>query len=89
MAPPASGWEIMGMQRRPVESDAIRSVGYDPKAWTLEVEFSDGDIYRYHPVPRGFYLGLLRASSIGRYLNTRIKPFYEAEKVEPAEEYPE
>jgi hypothetical protein len=80
-------WDFVAMQRRPVESEAIRSVGYDPKAWTLEVEFVDGDVYRYHPVPRGFYAGLLRAASMGRYLNTRIKPFYEAEKVEPAEEF--
>lgn len=72
-----------------MDSEAIRSVGYDVKAWTLEVEFADGDVYRYHPVPGGIFAGLMRAVSMGRYLNTRIKPFYSAEKVEPAEEWPE
>jgi hypothetical protein len=75
-------WDVVPVKRRPVDSEAIRSVGYDVKAWTLEVEFVDGDVYRYHPVPGGIYAGLMRAASMGRYLNTRIKPFYEADKVD-------
>jgi hypothetical protein len=70
------------MQRKPVDSSSIRSVGYDVKAWTLEIEFIDGDVYRYHPVAGGTYAALMRAPSKGRYVNYRIKPYYECEKVE-------
>jgi hypothetical protein len=69
------------MRRKPVESSSIRSVGYDVKAWTLEIEFIDGDVYRYHPVPGGTYAALMRAPSKGRYVNYRIKPYYECEKI--------
>lgn len=70
------------MKRRPVESSSIRSVGYDVKAWTLEIEFVDGDLYWYHPVPGSVYAALMRAPSKGRFVNNRIKPYYECERVE-------
>jgi hypothetical protein len=39
------------MERMKVSADKIRSVGYDAGAQVLEIEFSDGRIVQYSPVP--------------------------------------
>ena len=62
------------MQRVPVVSEAVRSIGYD--GGTLEVEFADGDVYRYFEVPEAVYGELMLSESIGRYVSTRIRDRY-------------
>jgi hypothetical protein len=74
--------DLASMQRKPVKSSSIVSVGYDVKAWTLEIEFTGGAVYRYHPVRGSVYAGLMRAPSKGRYVNNRIKPYFDCELVE-------
>jgi KTSC domain len=64
------------MRRRPVESSALLSVGYDEGSLTLEVEFASGEIYRYFDVDPAEAEALLRAGSMGRYLNEQIKPLH-------------
>ena len=64
------------MRRQPVSSSALRSVGYDPQAQTLEVEFVSGEVYRYVGVELIVYKALMRADSMGRFVNERIKPRY-------------
>lgn len=61
------------MDREPVESEALRSVGYDPRARILEIEFSDGDVYRYFDVPPELHLDLMRAPSHGAFFARRIR----------------
>ncbi len=39
----------------------------------MEVEFTDGSIYQYEDVPSEAYKGILEASSVGSFFNTRIK----------------
>lgn len=69
------------MHRLQVESSAVESVGYDPSARTLEIEYVSGSVYRYRGVPLRAYELLLRAESVGAYVNRRIKPFYRCERV--------
>jgi hypothetical protein len=69
------------MHRLAVESMAIGSVGYDPRTRTLEVEFAGGGVYRYLGVPPREYETLLRAESLGAYVNRRIKPRYRCLRV--------
>jgi hypothetical protein len=38
------------MERMPVDSEALRSVGYE--GGTLEIEFSSGSVYQYFDVQR-------------------------------------
>ncbi|HEU4543414.1 MAG TPA: KTSC domain-containing protein [Jiangellaceae bacterium] len=64
------------MRRQLVNSSAVRSVGYDPRSQTLEVEFVSGEVYRYLGVERIVYGALLRSDSLGRFVNERIKPRY-------------
>jgi len=60
------------MNRTPVTSSNIRSIGYDPQSSILEIEFTSGDIYQYFDVPESIYQGLLRAVSPGRFLNINV-----------------
>lgn len=69
------------MDRVPVVSSNIRSVGYDPTSSILEVEFNSGSVYQYLNVPESEYEGLMNAASKGRYLNRNIKGRYEDIKV--------
>jgi hypothetical protein len=64
------------MIRQLVNSSAVRSVGYDRRSRTLEVEFTSGEVYRYLGVERIVFSALLRSDSLGRFVNERIKPRY-------------
>ena len=52
------------MERIEVRSSDIRSVGYDKKMKTLEVEFKNKSIYQYSEVPEEVYVELMEARSI-------------------------
>jgi len=69
------------MQRHHVESSSINSVGYDPRASSLEIEFTGGDVYAYHDVPQETYERLITADSKGRFVNYEIKPNYRFTKI--------
>jgi KTSC domain-containing protein len=65
------------MNRRPVTSSLIASVGYKPDRLVLEVEFKDtGSVYQYFDVPEAEFRGLMKATSLGRYFNRNIKDEY-------------
>lgn len=77
----AAAWAI---ERTPVESRSLASVGYDAKARVLVVEFRDGGLYRYREVPREVFDGLMTAASKGRYFLERIRGKYDYERVREA-----
>jgi KTSC domain len=60
------------MNRMPVTSSAIVSVGYDPATLTLEIEFRSGRVYEYHDRPPTIAAGLLSAASRGSYFKQHI-----------------
>jgi hypothetical protein len=64
------------MRRRPVDSSALRSVGYDAGSRILEIEFSSGAVYRYRNVPPKVYFELLAAESCGTYFATHVRPVF-------------
>ena len=69
------------MERQPVESSSIASVGYDERSFELEVEFRNGRTYRYSRVPAAAYRLLLRAPSLGAFMNREIIPRFESRSV--------
>lgn len=69
------------MQRQAVQSESLKSVGYDPQTHTLEVEFHDGDVYLYFNVPPVVHRDLLAASSIGQYFAFYIKTTFRWRKL--------
>lgn len=69
------------MDRRPILSTNICSIGYDLHSDMLEVEFTSGDIYQYFNVPEHLYNGLMSSLSKGSFLNDHIKYSYRYKKI--------
>ena len=69
------------MERVPVSSSNIRSVGYDKETQMLEIEFDGGGIYQYLNVPEHVYSNLMSASSKGSYFHRHIRNRYRFRKV--------
>lgn len=69
------------MNRTPVTSSNIASIGYDEENAILEVEFNNGAVYQYFDVNENVFRELMGASSVGGYLAAHIKGFYRYSKV--------
>ncbi len=76
------------MNRTPVTSSNIQSVGYDPVSRVMEVEFGQFDIdyptnrvYVYRDVPPEVHQALMEHPSHGHYLNMEIAFKYPYELV--------
>jgi hypothetical protein len=63
----------MIIERAPVNSTCISSIGYSFAHEVLDVEFRGGDVYRYFAVPSAVFASLLAAPSIGSQFNRAIK----------------
>ena len=64
------------MDRVPVRSTNLGSVGYDPIEGTLEIEFLNGRVYEYYRVPELIFSALVAAASPGEYFADHIKDRY-------------
>lgn len=64
------------MNRIPVNSSNLASVGFDSNSNTLEIEFNSGSIYQYFNVPESEYRNLMNATSHGKYFSANIKNDY-------------
>jgi hypothetical protein len=65
------------MKREPIDSDTIKSVGYNEDKHLLEIEMlSTGRIYQYHDVPLEEYFDFMDAKSLTDYYNRVIKAKY-------------
>jgi hypothetical protein len=64
------------MRRRPVTSSSLRSVGYDSRSRTLEIEF-----HQYYDVPKTVLEEMLAQNSLGAYFNLKIRDFYACARV--------
>ena len=65
------------MQRTPVKSSMIVSVGYDEATHSMEVEFNDGSIYTYSDVPVTVHAELVSAESQGKFFWSHIRNKYD------------
>jgi hypothetical protein len=72
------------MKRVRLNSSAIAAVTYNEGQKTLEIEFREGNIYRYMHVPKFVYQELLKASSAGVFWN-QVKDNYEFTCVDVAD----
>jgi len=69
------------VDRQPVRSSNIKSIGYELKSKTLEIEFHDGGIYQYFEVPETVFHGLMGVPSHGSYFHRYIKDKYRWAKI--------
>ena len=70
------------MERQPVTSSDVESIGYDGISETLEIEFHSGGIYQYFGVPESIYSGLMKARSHGSYFHQHIRDKYRYRKIQ-------
>jgi len=61
------------LDHTPINSEVLRSVGYDPDQRILEIEFVSGSTYRYFDVPDDLYVALMAADSHGELFSARIR----------------
>lgn len=62
------------MQRQPVESSNIDSVGFDPQTKTMEIAFKGGGVYQYTgPTAEQHYKDLMAAASKGKYFTAHVR----------------
>ncbi|HKY34711.1 MAG TPA: KTSC domain-containing protein [Polyangiaceae bacterium] len=64
------------MLRQVVDSQSLRSIGYDKRTRTLEVEFKSGSLYRYANVPLAVWSDLLQAQSKGRFFQQHVRDHF-------------
>jgi len=69
------------MERTPVSSSNICSVGYESDSQILEVEFNTGALYQYSNVPQSEFEAMMNADSKGTYFNANIKSRYSYSKM--------
>jgi KTSC domain len=62
--------------REVVDSSSLRSIGYDRKTQTLEVEFKNGGVYRYSEVPLELWTRLQKAASKGKFLQDNVRDHF-------------
>ena len=68
------------IERTPVSSSNVKSVGYSPDDKTMAVEFSDGSVYHYHDVEKDAHDSLVNAKSVGKHLHEQIRGKYSHSK---------
>ncbi len=67
------------MRMMPLRSSNLAAAGHEDE--TLEIEFTDGGLYRYFGVPDPVFQGLLAAPSAGRYFHNQIKGRYRFQRL--------
>ena len=62
-------------------SGQVKVAYYNKDRQSMIVEFKSGGIYAYLNVPIEVWNKSLNASSIGKFLNTDVKPYYKVTKL--------
>ncbi|MGE0875231.1 MAG: KTSC domain-containing protein [Burkholderiales bacterium] len=69
------------MERKRINSSRLRSVGYDEKTMTLEVEMSNGQVYQYAKVYPEVYRRFMAAPNPTTFFDDRIAEEYTGRKI--------
>jgi hypothetical protein len=72
---------VIYLERQPVKSRILRSVGYDDSTKILEIEFHTGLVYQYSGVPPKVYKDLMHSGEIGKYFSEKVRPKFPAKQV--------
>ncbi len=69
------------MDRGFIDSEMIRSIGFDASTSTLEVEFNSGAVWQYFDFPESNWYEFRNAESKGKYFNREIRNHYSESRV--------
>lgn len=70
------------MERTPVKSSQILSIGHDPEKQVLEIEFKGGGVYHYTGVDAEKHAALVASDSIGKHFHANIRGQHQHRKLE-------
>jgi hypothetical protein len=69
------------MNKHPVKSSRIASIGYDAGVRELEIQFKDGQLWRYRNVPEKTFHTFLTVVSKGRFYDGVIRNKFAAQRL--------
>ncbi len=69
------------LERQPVKSRILRSMGYDESTKILEIEFQTGLVYQYAGVPPKVYQELIRSDEIGKYFIDKVRNRFRTKQI--------
>jgi hypothetical protein len=69
------------VERKRVNSSKLKSVGYDEKSRTLEIEMSNGQIFQYTGVYPEVFRRLMAAPNPTAFYDDKIAEEYSAKRV--------
>jgi len=69
------------MDRKRVSSGTLRSVGYDERSQTLEIEFTSGAVIQYSRVSPEVHRRLMNAPTMASFFRDSIEEAYGAKRV--------
>jgi hypothetical protein len=72
---------VILLERQPVKSRILRSLGYDESTKVLEIEFHSGLVYQYSGVPLKVYMELMRSDEIGKYFSDKVRTRFRTRQV--------
>lgn len=64
------------MKKSPVESSAIKAVGYDETKKELHVDFHGTGTYIYDNVQPATHRAMMEADSIGKFVHNYVKGYH-------------
>jgi hypothetical protein len=74
---------VIFVERQPVKSRILRSVGYDDSKKILEIEFQTGLVYQYSGVSPKVYKDLMHSGAeIGKYFSEKVRPKFQTKQVD-------
>jgi len=74
------------MERTPVTSSFLTSVGYDAALKELHIEFANGAVHVYQKVPPEVHAAMLEAESVGKFFAAWVKGQFESHRKEEEKE---
>jgi hypothetical protein len=69
------------VDRQPVKSVILRSVGYDESRKVMEIEFQNNQVYQFSGVPPKVYTGLIHSEEMGKYFSEKVRPKFHSKQV--------
>jgi KTSC domain len=67
---------VSHIQRQSVQSSGLAAVGYSKRRHILEIEFTNGAVYRYVEVPPSVHRLLMLAESKARFYDENVRGKY-------------
>ena len=69
------------MERKKVNSTHVRSIGYDTKGQTLEIEFFSGSVMQYSRVSNEIHRRLMASTSMKSFIEDNIQDSFSEKRV--------